>query len=291
MHEVVLQAYHLPLVRDAGFMVDTKGIQIHPNRKMEHTHVFIYVRKGAIFVVEDEKEYKLSEGTYLFLRKNTSHWGSKPYAPDTEWFYIHFYDAPNEPDKKSMQEYSSFQQASMIHEDTYNTILTLPKFDKPTQPEYIELQLQKILDRYHASSPIRPLQLSTMTYELFLELYQERKNKHENKNINRIVNKMIELLKQTPTERINSKDIAVELGMNYSYLSHLFREQTGKSVTQFQNELVIEEAIRLFKNNTTYNVSEVSEILGFSNPFYFSRVFKKVTGISPSVYLNQNYRS
>ncbi|MCY8513134.1 helix-turn-helix domain-containing protein [Bacillus atrophaeus] len=38
-------------------------------------------------------------------------------------------------------------------------------------------------------------------------------------------------------------------------------------------------------------MTEVSNKLGFSNPYYFSRVFKKVTGVSPSVYLSQIYRN
>jgi YesN/AraC family two-component response regulator len=57
----------------------------------------------------------------------------------------------------------------------------------------------------------------------------------------------------------------------------------------YQNELLIEKAIDMFKKNDG-NVSEVSDALGFSNPFYFSRVFKKITGVSPTTYINENYR-
>jgi YesN/AraC family two-component response regulator len=77
--------------------------------------------------------------------------------------------------------------------------------------------------------------------------------------------------------------------MNYAYLSSLFRKETGKSITQFKNELLIEKAITKLKNEAV-NISEVSDDLGFSNPFYFSRVFKKVTGVSPTTYLNEIYR-
>nr|WP_268515848.1 AraC family transcriptional regulator [Bacillus atrophaeus] len=72
--------------------------------------------------------------------------------------------------------------------------------------------------------------------------------------------------------------------MNYAYLSSLFRKQTGKSITAYKNELLIEQAIDIFKKSNK-NITEVSNKLGFSNPYYFSRVFKRVTGVSPSVYL------
>ncbi|WP_246354138.1 helix-turn-helix domain-containing protein [Paenibacillus phytohabitans] len=42
---------------------------------------------------------------------------------------------------------------------------------------------------------------------------------------------------------------------------------------------------------SSYNVSEISEALGYPNPYYFSRVFKKVLGESPSSYMKHLYRT
>ncbi|MDL4843027.1 AraC family transcriptional regulator [Aquibacillus rhizosphaerae] len=287
MNQVSINAYNLPLVREVGFMSDKEGIMRHPERNMDKINVFVYVKQGSIHVIESGIEYHIKQGTYLFLRKGIPHWGEKHYTPGTEWYYIHFYDAPQQ---ESNSEYSSFQQASMILEDTYDKQLTLPKVGKVFQPEYVEILLAKLLDRYDTPSPIRPLSLSVMTYELFVDLYRNKHDENKDKKTHRIVGKVIELCRNSSKNKLSGQDISKAIGMNYAYLSSLFREQTGKTITQFQNELLIEKAIRLFKEDTL-NVSEVSSYLGFSNPFYFSRVFKKVTGISPSTYLNQNYRN
>lgn len=286
MNEVILPTYSLPLVREVGNMIDKEGINKHPERKMDIVNVFVYVKKGTIQVIENGIEYLLTAGSYLFLRKGIHHWGEELYTPGTEWYYIHFYTQDLDNSDKH-NEYSSFHQASIIVEDVYNTVITLPKQGSVRNPDYTELQLNQIIEEYRSSLPTRPLNLTVKTFQFFVYLYKD--NLEENKNSNhRIVGQMIELFQSSTTKKLNSKQIADEIGMNYTYLSTLFREHTGKSITQFQNELLIEKAINLFKSNSL-NITEVSNTLGFSNPFYFSRVFKKVTGVSPSTYLNQTY--
>ncbi len=288
MNSIVLTSYSLPLIRDIGYMEDLTGIQRHPDRKMKDIHVFVFVKEGKIQVFEDGEEYQLEAGSYLFLRKNIEHWGKHPYSPGTKWYYIHFYDSPINQTGEGEKEYGYYPNASLIYEDTYMTKLTLPKRGNVLNTEYTAAKLKQLVLLYESPQPLRPLQLSLQTFQFFIELYSSHLDENRKSKKHFIVNQMIELLRSSPTDKISGEEIAHSLGMNYSYLSTLFREQTGKSVNRFQNELMIEVAIEMFKKNEG-NVSEVSDSLGFSNPFYFSRVFKKITGVSPTNYLN-NYR-
>lgn len=68
MYKVKLQANHLPKIREAGHMKDTKGTLRHPDRTMDRISVFFYVKQGAIHVFENENEYRIQAGGYLFLR-------------------------------------------------------------------------------------------------------------------------------------------------------------------------------------------------------------------------------
>ncbi|MGM0877565.1 MAG: helix-turn-helix domain-containing protein [Bacillota bacterium] len=290
MHEISLFSNSLPLIREIGFMKDYDGTNRHPDRLMEKINVFVYVKKGNIQVYEDGVEYQLKEGEYLFLRKNVPHWGSSLYPLGTEWYYIHFYDSPNQLNVEESAEYSLYQQSSLILEETYISQIKLPKHGIVLNPEFTELQLKKLVEDYTSPHPIRPLHLCVLTFQFFIDLFANRLEENKQSKQYRIVRKMIELFSNNTTIKMSSKEIASALGMNYAYLSTLFRKETGKSITQFQDELLIEEAIKLLKNETV-NVSEVSHTLGFSNPFYFSRVFKKVTGVSPTTYLNQTYRN
>lgn len=290
MHEIKIMTNNLPLIREIGHMKDEDGTSGHPDRLMEKINVFVYVKKGHIQVYEDGIEYNLKEGAYLFLRKNIPHWGSSLYSPGTEWFYIHFYDSTTQDNQETQSEYLHYQQSSLILEETYASQIKLPKHGVVFNCEYTELQLKKLVESYNSPHSLRPLFLCTVTFQFFVDLYARKIEEKNNSKQNRIVGKMIELFINNSSKKLSSKDIETALCMNYAYLSTLFRKETGKSITQFQDELLIEKAITMLKNESV-NVSEVSNALGFSNPFYFSRVFKKVTGVSPTTYLNQTYRS
>ncbi|MCY8986564.1 helix-turn-helix domain-containing protein [Bacillus atrophaeus] len=156
--------------------------------------------------------------------------------------------------------------------------------------DYAERQLANILKAFESSYVFRTLQVCSLTYQFFIDLYSNSISERERSRSSRIIRQIIELLHQDKNKKLASKDIENALGMNYAYLSTLFRKQTGKSITAYKNELLIEQAIDIFKKSNK-NITEVSNKLGFSNPYYFSRVFKRVTGVSPSVYLSQIYRN
>ena len=60
----------------------------------------------------------------------------------------------------------------------------------------------------------------------------------------------------------------------------------GINLIEYVNQQKIEEAKRLLRESTL-KLYEISDMLGFNNSFYFSRVFKKVTGMTPKDYRNK----
>ncbi|WP_084146586.1 helix-turn-helix domain-containing protein [Paenibacillus wynnii] len=71
--------------------------------------------------------------------------------------------------------------------------------------------------------------------------------------------------------------------MNPSYLSFLFKEKTGENLTDYINKERIEQAKLLLKNSND-KVYKVAKALGYDNPKYFFKLFKKVTGFTPEKY-------
>ncbi len=80
------------------------------------------------------------------------------------------------------------------------------------------------------------------------------------------------------------KKVADIFFYNEKYLSSLFLRKTGTKFSQYLNNLRIEYAIKLFKNEER-NISLISSKCGFTDQFYFSKVFKKSTGKTPSEYI------
>ncbi|MGN8644469.1 AraC family transcriptional regulator [Gracilibacillus sp. HCP3S3_G5_1] len=285
-HPVIISSSSFPLIHEIGLMTDKVGIEKHPDRVMPKLNVFVYVTKGQLQVIEDGEEYNLKKGSYLFLRKNVHHWGNEFYQPGSEWFFIHFF---THDIQENATEYSTYGKTSLFHYEEYQRKLTMPKFGEMSHLGYTQSQLEQILEMFESSHPMRPFLTSMHTHQFFLELYLENLESFSNMKTNRIVAKMIQLMDEQDSHKLSSEELSEGLGMNYAYLSTLFKSHTGKTITQYQNERMVEKAIQYFRKDN-YNVSEVSDILGFSNPFYFSRVFKKVTGMSPTDYLRQIYR-
>ena len=76
--------------------------------------------------------------------------------------------------------------------------------------------------------------------------------------------------------------------MSQGYLSTAFKKQAGESFTSYVSEIKIEKAKELI-GSRQYMMYEVSDLLGFDTPFYFSKVFKKVTGMSPKEFEAASY--
>ena len=74
--------------------------------------------------------------------------------------------------------------------------------------------------------------------------------------------------------------------MSVSWFIRNFREYTGSTPTQYILSLRISNAQSLLEN-TSCNITEIAEIVGYDNPLYFSRLFKKQSGMSPSAFRRQ----
>ncbi len=99
----------------------------------------------------------------------------------------------------------------------------------------------------------------------------------------RIVKNAVEYISQNFSEDITLATVAEYLHVNTSYLSTLFRQVTGMTFKEHLNRVRIEEAARLL-SNTDYPVMEIAIACGYKDQSYFTKVFKKLTGLTPRQY-------
>ena len=82
---------------------------------------------------------------------------------------------------------------------------------------------------------------------------------------------------------LSLKTLSAEQNMNASYLSALFKKETGQTVTDFVNQTRVQQAERLL-GTTKLQIQTVAQHCGISDVNYFSKIFKKYTGKSPIQY-------
>lgn len=103
---------------------------------------------------------------------------------------------------------------------------------------------------------------------------------------NRIVTNVKKYINQHVTQRLTLNEVAAVFGISPNYLSQLFGRYSDVGFSEYINNCRIAEAKRLLDEGGL-KVYEVAEMLGYESSFYFSKVFKKVEGISPSDYQNK----
>lgn len=88
-------------------------------------------------------------------------------------------------------------------------------------------------------------------------------------------------------DQITIQDIADHLNINRSYLHRLFKSFTGVSVQNYLLDYRLRQACILLKS-TALSVRSVAHTVGYTDPLYFSRIFRQKMGMSPSEYRTQN---
>ena len=91
--------------------------------------------------------------------------------------------------------------------------------------------------------------------------------------------------KYTPLVRqgVSLKNLSEELNVNASYLSTVFKKEMGQTVTEYINQRRVEIAI-LYLNTSSMQIQDIAFRVGICDVNYFSKVFKKITGMTPTKY-------
>lgn len=128
---------------------------------------------------------------------------------------------------------------------------------------------------------------STLMYFLgslkYLSAYRSADQTETTSKQRDVVDEAIHFMRENIRKRLNLKDIADYVGYSSSHFSALFQQKTGYSPINYFNHLKIQEACH-FLDFSEMKVNQISMLIGFEDPFYFSRIFTKTMGDSPSDY-------
>ncbi len=128
---------------------------------------------------------------------------------------------------------------------------------------------------------------SRMTGYLYLLLshlieMSSTKPKSSNSSLNYVEN-ALKYIQYHYADNISVEDIAYNVGLSRSHLHRIFVQNLSVSPNEFLTKFRINEACSLLKNGGL-TINEIASSVGFCDPLYFSRVFKKIKGIPPSKY-------
>lgn len=109
----------------------------------------------------------------------------------------------------------------------------------------------------------------------------QKVNGYNNRSIKLILRKAVEYLQEHYQEQVTLNEVAEHTFVSTYYISRLFRKEMGKNFVDCLNEIRIEKAKLLLKD-IRYKTYEVAESVGIPDAHYFSRLFKKHVGVTPT---------
>lgn len=121
-------------------------------------------------------------------------------------------------------------------------------------------------------------------------IFPTEDNQGETAAVSFIVRNALEYMEEHYSEKLTLSRVAEETCVSQWHLSKLLNRQEGKNFSEILNQIRITRAKELMKEKA-YRIEDISEMVGFTDVAHFSRVFKKLEGISANEFRNTRLES
>jgi len=270
------------------------------NRRQADEYIIYVIKKGKMFLSENNIKYVLAPGDFILLDPLYIHEGYQ--ASYCEYYYIHF-----RHDKIQKIEFTSEQDMTMeiitkrndsLKSDPFsylsyeNDRMLFPKnYHFSNYSDFIKVCCLLDEAAAHNVNPLEHYKLlcSCKVLEVLIETYRSYVlflTQNMSTGMPKSYRKVQELLSYLNTEyatKITSIDVEVKTECNFDYINRIFKQLTHRTIFAYLNTVRINHAKELI-STTNMKLTEIGLAVGFSDLYYFSKVFKKATGISPSTF-------
>lgn len=261
-----------PLVRtvyptDVGFF-PRAAAHYREREEGADQYILIYCTDGKGIIEVEDQTYYMGKADAFCIPRNRKH---KYYADKSEpWsiLWVHF--------KGENTEYFPIEECKIVHINSRHS---------DNRMTVLFNLLFRVLERNYTLGNF--IYISQVLSLILSEVYF-REKVDESTSQNRHVTMVIRFMYQNLAKGLTLEDISEEVQLSKSYLNSIFKQQTGHSPVEFFIHLKMQEACKLLKSTDMY-IYEVSSRLGYDDQYYFSRIFKKVVGMSPKEYKNGDY--
>lgn len=247
---------------DIGFFPHAR----HHYRKRKEgvsEYIFFYCTKGKGIISVDGKNYTLKQNEAFCIPSNKSHFY---YACDDDpWsiLWMHF--------KGDDTKYFPLDDCNIIHFNSeYATNRMFFLFDL----------LFRVLEGHYCLGNF--IYISQVLSLILAETYY--REKHQSVSLqNRQITHIIRFMYKNLDKNFSLQEILSEFNCSKSYLNSIFQKYTQSAPMEFYTNIKMQEACKMLRS-TDLLIYEIAQKLGYKDPYYFSRLFKKIIGSSPASY-------
>ena len=239
----------------------------HPERIMKE-HDFIYMLEGEWKFGQNEELFTLKKDMILILTSGNKHFGVAPCSPKTKTLYFH---ASCEEGDYSFSSNTENAQEGCVMIDTL-----------------IDVSRNKNVKKYFFNIVENKLSGNDRKANIYFDLLLcELSGNTLSTTENEPESKIIDIIHSNPEKFFSNVELAQIANVSVKTAENKFKEKYKKTIHQYILDFKIDEAISYFNNFPQLRIKEIAYNLGFYDEYHFSKQFKKITGVSPSVYKKQ----
>lgn len=290
----------LPSVRLADSVV-IEPPYVHKRRRLDE-YVLYLIKRGAMYLREDGLPLILEPGDVCILDPSCTHEGVK--ASWCEYFYIHFrhpecvlFDETQMPSfgEALLKERNASMQSNIYSYEKCRPPLYLPK--KYHMSDYSSLVrvtelFNEAIERNTTQLEGYKIQTGCRVLEAFTEIARSYVTTETAESMQsrpgslRTVQELMNYLNREYARPITGDFLEKEFGGSFDYMNRIFKKVTGETIFRYLNRVRINHAKALILNSP-WKMAVIGGKVGFADEYYFSRVFKKYTGKSPTEYARE----
>jgi AraC-like DNA-binding protein len=232
-------------------------------------HIIVLNVHGNVVYDIDGSQLTMAKGDVLITHPGTTRSGSNGPYPPHQKYSAHF--ALNLPENHPIHKLCTLQGYQLF---------------KTRKFEYFRQRFSMLYRNWIDKSPLYEFTCQGMVMELFGSLLLELTQQQIPANKQLIATEIETYIQSHFKEEITITQLAELVNLSPNYVTSIFKEVTGQTPIEYVHQLRSSIARDLLLSSDM-KISEISDYLGFCEPTYFHRIFKKVMGLPPSALLKQ----
>lgn len=279
MSHIEFLAPPFPTLIKGGYAVFEKGKKHF--RRVFTVFDFIYVKAGELYLTEDHIQYKVKKGQYIILVPGFEHFGHKGSPVKTEYYWLHFliptyYDLVEE----GISNWADIHLSKGDYERPPSYKFSIPCFGEFENTSFIETIFHQLLNIDH-QTPDYQLRQQVYFQEFLLHLQKEAFKIPT--AAEKLVEQAVHYIQTHYKEDVKMEDIASALHFHPDYITRCMQKIAGETPNMYLNKYRMNQAKKLLAT-TDYKIANISKDVGIIDSTYFSKLFKKMEGITPIEY-------
>ena len=273
------ETFPMTVNHDDLWSFEGKNVPIHWHNDLEIN----LIREGeAVFQVY-QKSYRVRTGEGFLLNRNVPHSCSSPGNEHVRYSTILvrpdflYGDFGSDVERKCFQPFLQNSAIPCIH---------LTGFDENGKEILQKLnQVEEAFDRKRFCYELKIKGLLCEAFAMILYGHRQELTKFVPANQQELerLEKMLNYLNMNFTEVISLQDLADQVHLSREVCCRLFKKMTGKTITGYLEEYRANKSFSLVQSGQ-YSMTQITEMVGFSNPSRFASAFRKQFGCNPGEY-------